>query len=90
MKHSVKQQIAVIFIAVMAGTVALCWIANNLFLEKFYIENKTNAIQDAYVRINEAASNGDIVSDAFDLELRKTCDMYNIGIVVIDAQSNII
>ena len=90
MKHSVKQQIAVIFIAVMAGTVALCWIANNLFLEKFYIENKTNAIRDAYVRINEAASNGDIVSDTFDLELRKTCDMYNIGIVVIDAQSNII
>lgn len=90
MKHSVKQQIAVIFIAVMVGTVALCWAANNIFLEKFYIQNKTNAITDAYERINEAASNGDITSDAFDLELRKTCDMYNIGILVIDAQSNTI
>lgn len=90
MRHSVKQQIAIIFIAVMAGTVALCWIANNIFLEKFYIQHKTNAINDAYVRINEVASNGDITSDAFDLELRKTCDMYNIGILVIDAQSNTI
>jgi len=90
MKHSVKQQIAIIFIAVMAGTVALCWVANNIFLEKFYIQQKANAIGDAYERINEAASNGDIVSDAFDLELRKTCDMYNIGILVIDAQSNTI
>ena len=90
MKHSVKQQIAVIFIAVMAGTVALCWVANTIFLEKFYIQNKTNAITDAYERINEVASNGDIASDAFDLELRKTCDMYNIGILVIDAQSNTI
>lgn len=90
MKHSVKQQIAVIFIAVMAGTVALCWAANTIFLEKFYIQNKTNAITDAYERINEVASNGDIASDAFDLELRKTCDMYNIGILVIDAQSNTI
>ncbi len=28
MKHSIKQQIAIIFMAVMAGTVALCWIVN--------------------------------------------------------------
>ena len=33
MKHSIKQQIAIIFMAVMAGTVALCWIVNNIFLE---------------------------------------------------------
>lgn len=90
MKHSIKQQIAVIFITVMAGTVALCWIVNNIFLEKFYVQNKTNAINDAYVRINEVVSNGDITSEEFDLELRKTCDMYNIGILVIDAESNTI
>lgn len=90
MKHSIKQQIAIIFIAVMAGTVALCWVINNIFLEKFYIQNKTNAINDAYIRINEVVSNGDISSEEFDLELRKTCDMYNISILVIDAESNTI
>lgn len=90
MKHSIKQQIAVIFIAVMAGTVALCWIVNNVFLEKYYVQNKANAINAAYVRINEVVTTGDIASEGFDLELRKTCDMYNISIIVIDAQSNII
>ncbi|MDE6218826.1 MAG: HAMP domain-containing histidine kinase [Lachnospiraceae bacterium] len=87
-KHSIKQEVALIFIAVMAGTIILCWIINNSFLENFYIQNKKNAIKDAYFRINEVVTNGDILSDEFALELRKTCDMYNIGLLVIDAASN--
>ena len=87
-KHSIKQEIALIFITVMAGTIILCWVINNSFLEKFYIQNKKNAIKDAYFRMNEVLANGDITSEEYDLELRKTCDMYNIGLLVIDAASN--
>ncbi|MDE7203439.1 MAG: HAMP domain-containing histidine kinase [Lachnospiraceae bacterium] len=87
-KRSIKQEIAIVFIAVMAGTIILCWIINNIFLENFYIQNKKNAIKDAYFRINEVMANGDISSEEFGLELRKTCDMYNIGLLVIDAASN--
>lgn len=90
MKHSIKKEIALIFMAVMAGTIVLCWVINNSFLENYYIENKKAAINDAYLRINEVAANGSIASDAFDVELRKTCDMYNISILVIDAESNTI
>ncbi len=88
MKYSIKQQIAMIFIAVMAGTIILCWFVNNTFLEDFYINNKTTAIRSAYSSVNEAGNTGDITSEEFDVELRKICDMYNISIVVIDAQSN--
>ena len=87
-KHSIKQEIALIFITVMAGTIILCWVINNSLLEKFYIQNKKNAIKDAYYRMNEVLANGDITSEEYDLELRKTCDMYNIGLLVIDAASN--
>jgi signal transduction histidine kinase len=90
MKRSIKQEIAFLFIAVMAGTILLCWIFNNIFLEDFYIKDKERAITNAYERINEVVSNGDITSDEFDLELRKTCEMYNINIIVIDASSNTI
>ncbi|MCM1182795.1 MAG: HAMP domain-containing histidine kinase [Roseburia sp.] len=88
MKYSIKQQIAFIFIAVMSGTIILCWIINHSFLEKYYITNKTDAIYDAYASINKATVNGDITSSEYDLELRKICDMYNISVLVIDAQSN--
>lgn len=90
MKYSIKQQIALIFIAVMSGTIILCWGVNNFFLERFYITNKKDAINDAYVSINEATDNGDITSEEYDLELRRICDMYNISILVIDSHSNTI
>ena len=90
MKYSIKRQIATVFIALMAGTIVLCWFINSTFLEDFYINYKTTAIHSAYDSINEAANTGDITSDEFDVELRKICDMYNISVVVIDAQSNTI
>jgi signal transduction histidine kinase len=90
MKRSIKLEMAFLFIAVMAGTIVLCWIVNNIFLEEFYIRNREKAITQAYERINEVVSNGDITSDEFDVELRKTCEMYNINIIVIDASSNTI
>ena len=90
MKHSIKQEIAFVFIAIMIGTIVLCWTINSRFLENFYIQHKKDVISDAYLRINEVAANGDISSEAFDLELRKICDMYNISILIIDAQSNTI
>lgn len=90
MKYSIKTQIAGIFIGVMAGTIILCWFINNSFLENYYIQNKTNAIKQAYESINAAASSGNIASDEFDRKLQRVCDMYNIGMVVLDAQSNTI
>ena len=90
MKYSIKQQIAGIFIAVMVGTIILVWFANSTFLEKYYISNKLHAIHTAYESLDNAVSGGSISSDEFDLELRRICDIYNISVVVIDAQSNTI
>ena len=90
MKYSIKQQIALVFIVVMMGTLALCWVINNFFLESFYINNKEDVISDAYESINKATLSGDIASEEFDIELRKICDMYNISVLVIDAESTTI
>ena len=90
MKYSIKQQIAGIFIAVMVGTIILVWFANSTFLEKYYISNKLHAIHTAYESLDNAVSGGSISSDEFGLELRRICDIYNISVVVIDAQSNTI
>ena len=81
MKYSIKQQIAGIFIAVMAGTIILAWFVNNTFLEKYYISNKTHSIYSAYESLDDAVSGGSVATDEFDLELRGLCDMYNIKIV---------
>ena len=68
MKHSIKRQIAGIFIALMTGTIGMCLLINQLFLERIYIKHKENAILSAFTSINEATTNGDISSDDFDKE----------------------
>lgn len=90
MKHSIKRQFAIIFIALMAGTIVLCWIINNLFLESFYTTRKIEAIEAVYNNINDAMNSGDLTSDIFEVELRKTCDMYNIEVLVIDSGANVV
>ncbi len=90
MKHSIKKQIAGIFIALMTGTIGMCLLINQLFLERIYIKHKENAILSAFASINEATTNGDISSENFDKELRLICDTYNISMIVIDASSNMI
>ncbi len=90
MKHSIKRQFAIIFIALMAGTIVLCWIINNLFLESFYTTRKIEAIEAVYNNINNATNDGDLTSDSFEVELRKTCDMYNIEVLVIDSGANVV
>ena len=58
MKHSIKNQFAMIFIALMTGTILLCWFLNSTLLEKYYTSNKQNVLLTAYHNINEATSKG--------------------------------
>ncbi len=90
MKHSIKVQFSTIFILLVAGTILLCWFINNTFLEKYYMERRQQVLLHAYDKINDAANNGDITSDDFDVELQKICGKYNIDMIVLNAKSKTI
>lgn len=87
MKRSIRQQFALIFIGLMAGTILLCWFINNVFLEEYYIRSKTEVIYDAYNTISQAAKSDTYSSDAFVQELDDVCNIYNITVCVMDANS---
>lgn len=90
MKYSMKRQFVGIFIMLITGTILLCLLANNTLLEKYYINNKKNALVKAYASINEASSAGDITSELYDIELQKIRDKYNINVLVLDSDSRMI
>lgn len=90
MKYSLKRHFAVIFISLVAGTILLCLLLNSTLLERYYTENKIQALIHAYESINEAANAGDITSDTFDIELQKICGKYNINVLVVDSDSKTI
>ena len=87
MVHSVKKQIALVFILVMSGVVFFCLLGNTLFLEKYYLSRKTKVIHNAYVSIREAAYNNSYDSEEFQSELEKVCQSSNISAFVINSES---
>lgn len=90
MKHSIKRQFAVIFIALMAATLFICWFINHTFLPRYYAENRERAILDTYNLLNDAAANSRFTSEAFQIELEKISGRYNIMGVIQDSGGAII
>lgn len=87
MKYSMKRQFAIILISLIVGTIVLCLLLNSTLLGKYYINNKKNALVQAYNSINDASSAGDITTGEYDIELQKICEKYNIDILVADSDS---
>ena len=85
--HSIRFEISVAFTLTMIGTFVLCLIINLLFMESFYVQNKREAIIEAYRSIDRAITNGDIKSEEFDLEISHICERYNIEMIVLDGDS---
>lgn len=87
MKHSIRRQLAVIFIGLMAGAILLCWLINNLFLEEYYISSKTKVIMEAYGTIGQAAGSETYSTMEFTEKLNDICGVYNITVCVMDPNS---
>jgi signal transduction histidine kinase len=87
MKRSIRRQYALNFIMLMTGVIVACILINYIFLEKYYMHTKLNAIYDAYTRIGQAANSDDYDSASFMNELEDVCSRYNITICVMDAFS---
>ncbi|WP_022778773.1 MULTISPECIES: HAMP domain-containing sensor histidine kinase [unclassified Butyrivibrio] len=85
--RSIRFEMSMAFLLIMIGTFALCLVINLLFMERFYVQNKREAIIEAYRSIATAINNGDITSDEFDIEITHICERYNIEMIVLDADS---
>lgn len=90
MRYSIRKQFAGIFIGLMAGTMLLCWFINSTFLERFYFANKQKVVMEAYGQLNEAAQNGSISTDDFNVHLQQLSATYNISILILDEDSETI
>jgi len=84
-KHSIRKQLAAIFIFLMIGTILLCWFLNSAFLEKYYISNKQNVLIDAYEKMNVASDQDELSTDDFSVDMQKLSGKYNISMVIADA-----
>ena len=90
MKHSIRRQLASIFIGLMAGMILLCWVLNSTLLEKYYVMNKQEVLLRFYDKLQEASLEGSLSSQEMDLWLQQYCEKYNMSYLVLDADSRTI
>lgn len=86
-RHSISRKFTLIFILLMTGTILLCWFLNISFLERFYIQDKQNALLNAYDMINKAIEEERFDSEEFELELQGLSARYNIDVLILDVDS---
>ncbi|MDO4292200.1 MAG: ATP-binding protein [Eubacteriales bacterium] len=90
MRHSIRRQFAGIFIGLMAATLMLCWFLNISLLQKYYLSNKRAVLLEMYGDLNQAVEDDSIATDEFGLYLQQKCSKYNLALLVLDADSEVV
>ena len=88
MKHSIKTQLAVSFIALMALILGANFLINNFFLEKYYIYQKQHALVDIYEKLDQITDASEFQSDEFDDEFQEISGANNVEITILAPKSD--
>ena len=90
MKTSIKVQMASITIAILAGTLILCWFINSTFLEGYYERDKERTVWNVYEMLNKAGTEEGSFSESFQEEMRDYAFHHNLTIVVLNPNAQVV
>lgn len=83
-RHSIRRKMTALFSVVLLAALAACWLANNFFLEQYYVRNKEKILKAAYGRLDEASGTETLEETAFIEELGVICETNNISLFVME------
>lgn len=83
-RKSIVSQIVLSFVGVMGLILLLCWIGNNLFLERYYLYSRKKAITNAYNNLNEIVSDESLDSEQIDIKLALLSEKDSTEILILD------
>ena len=90
MRLSLKKELAIIFILLLAGTIITCWIVNVCFLEEFYLNGKEEKLIEAYGELKHQFDKGMVGTEECDKTMQHICNVNNMEFIISDAESNAI
>ena len=82
MKRSIRVRYTVLFVGRMSLMVLVICLANTLYLEKYYISEKTKTMVQSYESVNEILGEGDMEDEDTYLMLRRMFENSNISALV--------
>lgn len=83
MKHSIRTSITAVFSIVLLVTLVICWLANNFFLERYYLANKERVLAYVYEEINLSSEQAGLDDETFVQKLSEFCEQNTISLFVM-------
>ncbi len=82
MKRSIRARITILFAGLMIGVILVICLANSLYLERFYISQKSRDLVSVYDEINVILKSEDLSDRSIYLEIAQLFESSNISAVV--------
>jgi len=89
-KGSLTKELVFIIVALVAGTILLCYFLNATLIEKYYISNKQNTLLEGFEIIDEASGDGTLMAPSFDIIFDNLCANGNINVLIINSNQTIV
>ena len=86
MKHSIRTKWTLVIVLMIAGALVVCWIINNTFLDKYYMFEKQQNIENAYFDIEKYLTEK-VDEENVNYELEKMSERYVIDYLVVDSSA---
>lgn len=90
MKHSLRRQMMVVFVGLIAFILVLIFAVNSGFLEEYYILHKQADLTGTYVSVKKAVTNGSIDTDSVVERLTHQTERTNISAVVMRTDGTVV
>lgn len=85
MKNSIKKKCMLLFSALFTFTIVFCWLANILFLGKFYMSRKEAMLRESYLRLDYVATKYGETSDEFKNIFEMITERNNYDVLILDS-----
>ena len=86
-KYSIRIQVAIATILLIAVTVGISLLANMFFLEKVYTKDKKQSLVETYQLLDKHADREKLTDDNFIAQLDRMCNKYNLNMIILDERN---
>lgn len=90
LRHTVRGRFTLIFLLIMTGTVLMTVLFGNIYIEKYYLNQKEELFEDLYYDIQEMFEEDSAVSIDRSNYLKRLCDDYGIDILLSNSGMSIL
>lgn len=90
LRHTVRGRFTLIFLLIMTGTVLMTVLFSNIYIEKYYLNQKEALFEDLYYDIKDIFSAESSISIDRSNYLKRLCDNYGIDILLSNSGMSIV